>query len=459
MFEWCKKCFKAVGECYDAVKEKVVKFGEELVQEGKKIVELVKEHAPAVIDSLPGVGHLKGLCHQIMGDHDRAQLSYLRANRGTIYAASGALLMVATPFALVGGVAVGAAAGVAIAVGQVVSEEIIGAGKSTLKKISGLIPDGISPEGLNVRPLGGLGNLIPGIPDVGKIPELPRNVGKILDFPGGGTPSPVRLLGPVLAQPQEIYDGSLTDNPPPSQDLIDSKPDDHNKTIKDHDGFKEKVCYNKKNDTFVKIFYDMKNSPKERNEAIEIILQNYKRAALMSIGPNVKICTVTNPDYYPKVLISEGGYSLKVALEKGVITPQHAIKQAKQLHEKLKSHKIAHCDVKPDNVIVTKPAGNIPGQLRLIDTGTLVDFGEERPVCTRGNITTPLREIGLGICGPNTDTKGFQQVIDAVIDFTRSHLKASTSTLLRKLGVNNLGQASKLSKDISSAAKSTEPGN
>lgn len=91
---------------------------------------------------------------------------------------------------------------------------------------------------------------------------------------------------------------------------------------------------------------------------------------------------------------------------------QKCLIQLSEIEEKMKKLKIAHCDVKPKNVIVDN-AGNI----KLIDWDEAKNFGEIRDCYTPGiNDTTTLRENGIAICNKHTDERGFKAVKETLMN-------------------------------------------
>jgi serine/threonine protein kinase len=66
-------------------------------------------------------------------------------------------------------------------------------------------------------------------------------------------------------------------------------------------------------------------------------------------------------------------------IDDGYAAPYYYFKQLKFLQEKLKSNKIAHCDVKPANMVWSDKNG-----LCLIDSDDIVEFGSIRQVGTPG---------------------------------------------------------------------------
>lgn len=98
------------------------------------------------------------------------------------------------------------------------------------------------------------------------------------------------------------------------------------------------------------------------------------------------------------------GTTLATAVKKGLSEEKKDkfIDQLEEMQDILRNNGLAHCDIKPQNIIIDRD-----GNLKLIDNDDVKNFGDMREVCTRGINGNGQRER----CGPETDEMGFDYCI------------------------------------------------
>lgn len=112
------------------------------VQETTSSIEEPVRVVSAVIDAIPVIGHVKGLVHDICGDHKRAEEAFEAATRTTAVTAAGAGGF------LVGGPVTGAALGATAGIGWDATTALATEGKET-PGLTGLLTDPSLKTALN----------------------------------------------------------------------------------------------------------------------------------------------------------------------------------------------------------------------------------------------------------------------------------------------------------------------
>eukprot|EP00347_Sterkiella_histriomuscorum_P024193 403331987 len=107
-----------------------------------------------------------------------------------------------------------------------------------------------------------------------------------------------------------------------------------------------------------------RKGPYYKQQDLEKNLENYQKLEKLGVG-----LPVQSEDNF---IFLEPGQSIKDAIRKEVLPPDFADQLTKQV-KILEQNGLAHCDIKPDNVVVYK------GKIKLIDAECLTKFKEQKP--------------------------------------------------------------------------------
>ena len=156
-------------------------------------------------------------------------------------------------------------------------------------------------------------------------------------------------------------------------------------------------------------------------------IANYKKAEDLKIG--VPISGVNTKGE----IKMEAGIPVQKAINEGKITAQTAEYQLNNIQEVLYQQKLAHCDIKEDNIRYFPRLKEI----RLIDNGELTPYGpfNIRPVHTPFLNTTLGGHGEIGV-GPYTDAKGFGMTKQNLYDPNQLSFLSKSKTPF--YGANNL---------------------
>lgn len=333
-----------------------------------------------LIDKIPVAGHIKGGLHKLADDEEGAAKAFKSANRSTLVI-GGAAAVVAT-----GGTAL-VATGCAVGIGQVYN---LATGDSKLVQIGEAITD-TKRSGWDK-----FGNVV--LQTAGLAAEVAGDV--------AGAKAGIKI-GTRYGPAQGLK--------PNSRSTLTPKCDQNIGQVIKKGGPCGDVYHNKAANTYTKVTTNLTNEGCDPG--------NYTKAMKHGIGPNA--LQTTNH------LHMEGGVSLEEAVKKGLISKKSLSLQVDQLQQKCWDMRVAHCDVKPSNMIVTNQA-----QTRLIDFDHLAGYGEHRTVFTPGYHSTPDWQTNP-FCSRTTDVSGFNSVRARISAFREPPIHNLVARPLRDYAVLN----------------------
>ena len=138
-------------------------------------------------------------------------------------------------------------------------------------------------------------------------------------------------------------------------------------------------------------------------------IDNFIRLGKLGIG--IPIVKCTKSIFCDGKVLMYGGISLQKILDKRMISEAtKAVTELPQIYEILKKNNIAHCDIKPSNIVYKYE------RYFLIDNDDMVSFGAKRKVGTPGVNCEMYKLFGGEITDANTDYMGFKYTLNKVYE-------------------------------------------